>query len=95
MSRGGLQPRRMYFYSSEGNTFKSDPQSAIPLPNLSGALHNVLRQYIDFYGLGKKCLLVSESNGVKAILQKNNYQHTVEDDPYMGSVEVWVKTCNN
>jgi hypothetical protein len=70
MSRGGLQPFGTYFYSSEGHVFKNVPAKEIPLPNLSGYLHNILRQYMDCHGLGRKCLLVSESNSVKAELQK-------------------------
>jgi SAM-dependent methyltransferase len=70
MSRGGLQPFGEYFYSSAGHVFRNEPALAIPLPNLSGYLHNVLRQFMDCHGLGFKCLLVSESNSVKVELQK-------------------------
>jgi hypothetical protein len=71
MARSGLQPFGEYSYSLDGHMFRDRPSLRIPLPNLSGALDSVIRQYIDCYGLGERCLLVSENNEVKSELARH------------------------
>ena len=70
MSRNGSQPFGEYIYSSTGQTVKNRKEYRIPMPNLTRALNPVLRQFIDLHGLGKRCLLVSESNSVKQVYQR-------------------------
>jgi len=42
----------------------------IPMPNHSHGYHGLLQQWWTAYGLGNSCLLISESNEVKASFQK-------------------------
>lgn len=70
MARSGLQPFGEYFYSQGNNEFKQNKELEIPLPNLSGKFHSIFRQYIEHYGLGNECLLLSEGNKVKEELAK-------------------------
>ncbi|WPF88366.1 hypothetical protein [Cyanobacterium aponinum] len=70
MARSGLQPFGQYFYSKNDNLFKVKKELEIPLSNLSGKFNSIFRQYIDYYGLGNECLLLSEGNKVKTELAK-------------------------
>mgnify|MGYP001565895980 CR=1 FL=1 len=69
MARSGLQPWGGKAWSRTGAVFKDDPSLGLALPNLTGFLVPVLRQFMDMHGLGKECLLVSESNAVRERLQ--------------------------
>ena len=69
MERSGLQPRGTHRYSKKGNTFSTKPELRIELPNLSGELRPIIRQFIESYGLGQNCLLVSENYQVRDILK--------------------------
>ncbi len=59
MARGGLQPRGVYRWSSSGKLSRTALHLAVP--NIVGHFLPVLRGYWENYGLGAKCLLVSES----------------------------------
>jgi len=66
MARSGLQPKGSYIYSRNKSIIKGGEEHGIPLPNLSGGLQSMVCKYIQIYGLGGRCLLVSESNAVRA-----------------------------
>ena len=68
MARSGLEPEDAYVLSRSGRPVRDDRALAIPLPNLTGSLLPVLRQFINGYGWGKTCLLVSESRQVQSEL---------------------------
>ncbi|MBD2292372.1 hypothetical protein H6G06_02465 [Anabaena sphaerica FACHB-251] len=70
MAMSGLQPFGEYCYSVGKNNFKSNKELEIPLPNLSLKFHSVIRKYLDHYGLGNECLLLSEGNRVKEEISK-------------------------
>jgi len=54
------------------------------VPNISGFYHNILQKYWTHYGLGKKCLLVSETKAVGDVFT-NKYPNTqfVTTDYYL------------
>jgi len=70
MARSGLEPWGIKAWSRTGSVFKDDPSLGVALPNLTGFLVPVLRQFMDLHGLGRECLLVSENNAVKERLQR-------------------------
>jgi SAM-dependent methyltransferase len=76
MIHDGLHPKATYVYSTSGHNWESGSlPSVIRLPNLSTYYHPVLRGFWESYGLGDRCLLVSESNKVKEVV-KDIYPHT-------------------
>lgn len=77
MERGGLQPRGQFrmVAGQETSTIPTLPP-AVSVPNLVGMFHPELRFLWNTYGIGKKCLLVSESDRVAVAMQ----QHHVETD---------------
>lgn len=70
MARSGLQPRGAYLYSKLGIKYENCNKPGIRVPNLSGNYHSVLRQFWEAHGLGRECLLVSESKRVKMLMEK-------------------------
>jgi hypothetical protein len=71
MARDGLHPSGTAVISTSGQRWDvKDRPPVIKLPNLSGHYHSVTRGFWDFYGLGDKCLLVSENNKVKAVMSE-------------------------
>ena len=70
MARSGLQPRGAYSYSKLGIKYEYCNKSGIRVPNLAGEYHSVLRQYWETHGLGRQCLLVSESKRVKMLMEE-------------------------
>lgn len=70
MARSGLQPRSPYVYSLNNKSFRDDGKLRIPLPNLAGGYHPVLRQFWDAHSLGSSSLLVSESKPVKVEMSR-------------------------
>ena len=69
MARSGLQPRGVYTFSRLGIHYDYSDKPGIRLPNVSGNYHYVLKQFFEFHGLGKECLLVSESKNVKRVME--------------------------
>ncbi len=63
MARGKLQPRGVYRWSKSGKQFSKLPEP-LQVPNIVGYYLPVLRAYWEYYGLGAKSLLVSESRKV-------------------------------
>jgi SAM-dependent methyltransferase len=61
MTRGGLQPRGEYWWSSTGSVYTPAAASHLQVRNLVGAFNDVLRCYWEHHGFGGRCLLVSES----------------------------------
>lgn len=70
MTYHGLQPQGTYWYSYSNTIFEDRYEHRIVVPNLVGYYHQVLRQYWEYHGLGKTCLLVSENKGVKIQMEK-------------------------
>ena len=69
MIHDGLHPKGTYVHSASGHNWESGSlPSVIRLPNLSTYYHPVLRGFWEFYGLGDRCLLVSESIKVKEVV---------------------------
>ncbi len=68
MTRGGLQPRGTFLISRSGRKLLDDVSLRLSVPNLVGAYHQALRQFWEWYGLGNRSLLVSESNKVKEVM---------------------------
>jgi hypothetical protein len=71
-----------YLYSHDNNSWDlklGDPRTAIggwwDAPNTSAGYHGLLYQWWEHYGLGKQCLLMSESNNVKTVFE-NTYPNT-------------------
>ncbi len=69
MERSGLQPKGVHRFSAQGKRFENNEKHKIALPNLSGELRPILREYMDYYGLGNTCLLVSENSSVRDVLK--------------------------
>jgi SAM-dependent methyltransferase len=70
MARSGLQPRGSYAFSKLGIKYEYSDKSGLRVPNLSGNYHSVLKQFWEVHGLGRECLLVSESKRVKILMRK-------------------------
>jgi SAM-dependent methyltransferase len=70
MARSGLQPRGVYWYSRSGHVFEDAISHRMAVPNIVGYYHHAMAQFIRVHGLGKKCLLVSESKSVKQAMSK-------------------------
>ena len=71
MARSGLQPRGVFWYSKRAATSLWDAVShRMSVPNIVGYYHHAMAQFIHAHGLGKKCLLVSESINVKHVMSK-------------------------
>jgi len=70
MARNGLQPWGVHHVSRQGFQWtKADFEDWIALPNPSGYYNGILKRCFDHYGLGKKCLLVSESNRISKLMR--------------------------
>lgn len=63
-----LQPKGVYSYSAQGLKWRRNGKRII-LPNLAGEFHPVMTQWIGHYGLGQRCLLVSECHPTKRALE--------------------------
>ena len=68
-SRNGLQPLGTYWYSSESADFSQVKPRAFPAPNLSGGFYLALVAYWEHFGLGRNCLLVSETGQTKKLFE--------------------------
>jgi|WetSurMetagenome_2_1015567.scaffolds.fasta_scaffold368149_1 hypothetical protein len=68
--RLGLEPKGTHVYSKNQNHFIDQEKLRLPVDNLVGYFHHIMRQYWDHYGLGDKCLLVSENVRVKKTLRE-------------------------
>ena len=68
LERRGLQPKGTYTFSTSGTT--GVYENGVTLPNLSRHLNGVICGFMRHYGLGPKCLLLSENNDVKTVLAR-------------------------
>jgi hypothetical protein len=66
LERRGLQPKGTYSFSKSGSVGRYE--DGLALPNLSRHLNGVMCGFMKHYGLGSKCLLLSENNEVKRVL---------------------------
>jgi hypothetical protein len=81
MASIGLQPKETYWFSEQGVRYSKEPYGRLEVPNIVGYFYGIIRQYWDRHGLGKKCLLVSESKAVaKAMHQHYPSVHFVSAD---------------
>jgi hypothetical protein len=71
MVRGGLQPRGVYWWSKDGNTFQPAREPRLKMPNLVGSFHEALRCFWDQHVFGARCLLVSESRKTAEAMRKH------------------------
>ncbi|MGH1352203.1 MAG: hypothetical protein ACRBBN_15545 [Methyloligellaceae bacterium] len=104
MERSGLQPKGVHRFSIQGNKFENDDLYRITLPNLSGELRPIMRQYMDCYGMGNKSLLVSENSSVRDVLSAHypdvtflvsDYYTELMNDKSQTSVDyVWDVCCD-
>lgn len=91
MTRSGLQPRGEYHWAKDGNRPDGGNARKVIVPNLVGSYHPTLVAWWERFGIGARCLLVSEPRKV-ALAMRGYYPSTefVTVDLYpelMGSAE--------
>jgi len=78
-AKDGLKPN-CYYHASDGEgplgrrqvkvLWAMDAEMRLTVPNLSGSYHGLLRKQWETHGLGRRCLLVSETSDVRRCFEE-------------------------